>query len=113
MRLLQELGGRSPRAGARPGVALASCHGRRCELADRDLLDVANRELEKALAERAELLRRARREKAAAACRAGSFSIPLAGQRLGDLAGGLLRREARVASREDPLGTRVESAGSG
>src|SRR3954452_3307776 len=85
---------RSSARAARPGGGRSggSCRSR-LELGDRHLLDLAERELEEALAEDAEALRVAGRQKAVAPLAARLVLEPLALERLGDLARGLLGRE--------------------
>src|SRR5918996_4802355 len=63
------------------------------EVSHRDVLDAADRELEEAFAEGAELLRRAGRQEAGGALVAAVVLDPLPLERLGHLAGGLLGGE--------------------
>ena len=77
------------------------------------MLDLAERQLEEALAELAEERRVAGREEAVGALAAGLVLDPLARERLGDLARGLLGREdERHVAAEDALEDRAGSAGS-
>src|SRR2546423_13769673 len=94
-------------APCRAPSSLRSCH--RLEVGDRDLLDLAERQLQEALAQLPEERRLARRQEAVGALAAFAVLDSLARQRLGHLAGGLLGREDEGhAAAEDPLEDRLE-----
>ena len=110
VRLLEEVGDDLERAQlVGPAAVLPAHAGGRLELREGDVLDLAERELEEALAERAEELRVAGGQEAVGALAALAVLDPLAGERLGHLARGLLGGEdERHAAPEDALEDRPD-----